>query len=276
MSDDKEINTQNLNKSINDANDSLSEPTKPGFFSFENLRSLGVMILIILAVRWSVASPYHVPTASMEPTIKVGDRLLAFKLAYNLKIPFTDITVLEWSKPERGDIIVFRYPEDPSLDYVKRVVGLPGDKIQLLDDVLYINGEPQNRTDFDHDRSILDDIHDSKISKQLLIETLIDQPHWVMQEKSIYNRISGRTWPRTGVPYEVPQTGYFVMGDNRDNSSDSRVWKHVPEEYIRGKATFVIWSNPNPPESWVPAFRVDRFGHWLDSEVESLFSNKSN
>ena len=225
------------------------------------------MILVIFAIRWSVASPYHVPTASMEPTIKVGDRLLAFKLAYNFKIPFTDIVVFEWSKPERGDIIVFRYPEDPSLDYVKRVVGIPGDKIQLIDNILYINGEAQNKVDHDHNRTILDDIHDSKITKKLFIEHLSVTPHWVIQDSAIFTRLSGRSWPPSGIPYEVPDNGYFVMGDNRDNSSDSRVWKHVPESFIRGKATFVIWSWQPTAGSIIPKLRFDRFGHWLDSEV---------
>ena len=101
----------------------------PGFWSPENLRSIAILIFLIFCFRWSVASPYHVPTASMEPTIKVGDRLLALKLSYDLKIPFTDYSVLEWAKPERGDIIVFRYPRDPDIDYVKRVVGIPGDRI---------------------------------------------------------------------------------------------------------------------------------------------------
>src|SRR5476649_2635064 len=105
-----------------DMNEKGQTKEEPGFFSYENLRSLFVLVLIILAIRWSVASPYNVPTPSMEPTIKVGDRLLAFKLAYNLKIPFTDYVVAEWGKPKRGDIIVFRYPNDPDIDYVKRVV----------------------------------------------------------------------------------------------------------------------------------------------------------
>ena len=130
------------------------------FWSPENLRSILVLIVLIFCFRWSVASPYHVPTASMEPTIKVGDRLLAFKLSYNLKVPFTDVVVWEWGKPERGDIIVFRYPKDPDIDYVKRVVGVAGDEISMVDDILHINGEPQARVDHNFDRDILTDIED--------------------------------------------------------------------------------------------------------------------
>src|SRR6478736_5318169 len=94
-----------LKRIMSDAN-----KQKPGFWSPENLRQLAVFLVIILAFRWSIAAPYHVPTASMEPTIKVGDRLLAFKLAYDLKVPFTDISLITWGTPKRGDIIVFKYP----------------------------------------------------------------------------------------------------------------------------------------------------------------------
>jgi signal peptidase I len=260
---------------MNQGNQTTSnQEEKPGFFSFSNLKSLAILITVIFAIRWSIASPYHVPTASMEPTIKVGDRLMAFKLAYNLKLPFTDIVLLEWSKPSRGDIIVFRFPENPSLDYVKRVIGVPGDRIQLIDDELYVNGERQPRTSHDHDRAILEDIHDPKATKKLFIEHLNDRPHWVMQDiPSIFRRMAGRNWPPSGDAHVVPEASYFVMGDNRDNSSDSRVWKHVPESFIRGKALFVLISLQPIENSWIPAIRFARFGHWLDGELADAQGN---
>jgi signal peptidase I len=237
---------------------------KPGFFSFDNLRSLAVLIVIIFALRWSVASPYHVPTASMEPTIKVGDRLLAFKLAYNLKVPFTDIVVAEWGKPKRGDIIVFRYPEDPDIDYVKRVVAIGGDRIEIKDDILHINGEPQAIIDHNFDRSVLSDIDDNKEIKLLYQETLSGVKHWVMQNIPSARRFTSSRWPPDGSdPYIVPEEGVFVVGDNRDNSTDSRRWNHVPLNYIRGKALFVIWSVYTPRASSFPDFRFGRFGEWL-------------
>src|SRR3954465_15422926 len=118
--------------------ENVKPQTKPGFWSPENFRQLGILVLAIFAFRWSIASPYHVPTASMEPTIKVGDRLLAFKLAYNFKLPFTDFKVAEWGTPKRGDIIVFRYPRDPEIDYVKRVVAIAGDEVETKEDILYV------------------------------------------------------------------------------------------------------------------------------------------
>jgi len=249
----------------------IDKPTEkkeePGFFSFENLRSLAVLVVIVFAIRWSVASPYYVPTASMEPTIKVGDRLLAFKLAYNLKIPFTDIVVAEWSSVERGDIIVFRYPKDPSLDYVKRVVGVAGDKIRLIGDVLFVNGKAQTRVNFDHQREILEDIEDHKELKVLYKETLGEKIHWTMNLRPGVRHFSNSNWPDDGQYFTVPEGSVYVFGDNRDNSADSRVWGKVPLSYIHGKAMFVLWSMWQPNDgSWF-SIRFDRFGHWLDGDL---------
>jgi signal peptidase I len=249
------------------ANDALGGgDAKPGFFSLENLRSLFILVVAVFALRWSVASPYHVPTSSMEPTIKVGDRLLAFKLAYNLKIPFTDQVVAEWGRPKRGDIIVFRYPKDPDIDYVKRVVGVAGDEIEVKDDILYINGtaQPRVETNTDADRTLLDDIEDKKEVKILYKETLDGLTHWVMQNTAPERHFGGSNWPPADMrPYHVPENAVFCMGDNRDNSTDSRVWNHVPLDYIHGKALFVIWSLHSARESSIPSFRFDRFGAWL-------------
>jgi signal peptidase I len=237
---------------------------KPGFFSFDNLKSLAILIIAIFALRHSVASPYHVPTASMEPTIKVGDRLLAFKLAYNFKLPFTDIKIAEWGTPQRGDIIVFRYPRDPDIDYVKRVVAVAGDTVEIKDDILYINGEPQPRGEEEKDRTILDDIEDQKDIKLLYREKLNGLEHYVMQNVPNARRFTRTSWPAEGSgPYKVPEDAVFCIGDNRDNSTDSRVWGHVPLDYVRGKALFVIWSVYTPRDTNWPAFRFNRFGKWL-------------
>jgi len=250
--------SQGLDKS------SQVKDAKPGFFSFDNLKSLGILILAIFALRWSVASPYHVPTASMEPTIKVGDRLLAFKLAYNLKVPFTDITITDWGTPKRGDIIVFKYPRDPDIDYVKRVVAVAGDEVKIVDDILYVNDQPQPRVDANSERAFLDDIEDQKEIKLLFKETLFGLDHWVMQNIPSARRFTRSSWPPPGsAPYKVPENSVFCVGDNRDNSTDSRVWGQVPLEYVRGKALFVIWSVYTPRDANWPAFRFDRFGKWL-------------
>jgi signal peptidase I len=243
-----------------------TEREEPGAFSFENLRSLGLLIILVFAIRWSVASPYYVPTSSMEPTIKVGDRLLAWKLAYGFKIPFTDIALLNWGSPKRGDIIVFKYPSDPEIDYVKRVVAIAGDQIQLMDDTLYINGKPQPRTDHNFDRSVIDDIVDEKDYKLLFREDLEGLEHWVLQNKPEYRKTRGAWWPDVdGKPHVVPEGSVFCIGDNRDNSSDSRMWGEVPLSYVRGRALFVVWSIWTPKGDFFPALRFDRFGKWLDT-----------
>ena len=238
--------------------------TPPPFFSYENLSSLSILAIIIFAFRWSIVSPYHVPTPSMEPTIKVGDRLFAYKMAYDLKIPFTDINIFSTGEVARGDIIIFRYPKDTSIDYVKRVVGLPGDRIKLLDDVLYINGEPQEIRDHNHDRKILEDITDNPQFKYLQREKFADKEHWVITNVEHFRPLGKGTWPSEDTYYTVPQDSVFVIGDNRDNSADGRKWGSVPRGFIRGKALFVMWSMYTKENSWQPIFRFSRFGTWLN------------
>ncbi len=246
----------------------MEENTKlpKGFFSFENIRSLGLLILFILAFRWSVMSPYVVPTASMESTIKVGDRLLANKLAYELRIPFTNVALLRWADVQRGDIIVFSYPNDPAIDFVKRVVGVAGDRIQIKNDILILNSVPQVQDDFNADRSSLDDIFEDKDKKMLFREMLDGHYHWILQQKSAASGLGD--WPHDGREYVVPENSVFVVGDNRRNSSDSRSWGEVPLSYVQGKAVLVLWSAYKKPElsSWY-RFRWSRMGHFLDSDV---------
>ncbi|MDE3270046.1 MAG: signal peptidase I [Pseudomonadota bacterium] len=236
--------------------------SKPAFFSIENLRSLAIWIVIIFAIRWSVASPYHVPTPSMEPTIKVGDRLLAYKLSYEFKLPFTDIALFGWDKPTHGDIIVFRYPNDPNIDYVKRVVAIGGDDVELRNGYLYINANKRELHDHNFDRSILADIYDNKDDKLLYREGSEQAGYWVMYNKT--TQFATRNWPWRGT-FKVPQDSVVVIGDNRDNSSDSREWREVPLSYVRGKALFVLWSMFTPQgDPWYRMqFRLNRFGYTL-------------
>lgn len=273
----KENQTKDQNQNQNSNQDlktkqSLSQPQQDpqkdsfwnSFFSFENIKSLAILILIVFAIRWSIISPYKVPTSSMEPTIKVGDRLMANKLAFKFTFPFTRWVLAQWSSPKRGDVIVFRFPKDPSLDFVKRVVGVAGDEILIKDSILYINGTPQEKvlTNSDEDRKILEDILDNKDSKILYKEKIGDKNPWIIQNSSLNQREDQINWPVNGLPYKVEENSVFVMGDNRDNSSDSRSWGEVPMSYVVGKAMFVIFSKYKPEgASYEWTFRWNRIGH---------------
>jgi signal peptidase I len=235
------------------------------FFGFDNLSSVALLIAVIFMFRELVVSPYHVPTASMEPTIKVGDRLLASKLSYGMKIPFVGTTIFEWARPKRGDIIVFKYPENPSIDYVKRVIAVAGEKVQLIDDIIHVDGVPQERRSVESDRAILDDIKDDGDNKDLFKEKLGNEEHWVIQIKSPLRHFARPNWPLNSDAYVVPADSVFVMGDNRDNSTDSRAWGEVPISYVRGQALLVLWSAYQPDEQiWYDyRIRFSRFGHLL-------------
>ena len=166
------------------------------------IKGLGGWVLTILAamtLRWGVAEAYVIPSESMEPTLQVSDRIFVNKLAYGVRLPFSKYWLSKFQEPKRGDVIVFRYPLDESVFYVKRVIGLPGDKIEYTEKgELFVN------------------------------DVLWDESHYETKLSSSIHRSFG--------PAIVPEHQLFVMGDNRDNSSDSRVWGFLPEDNILGKA----------------------------------------
>ena len=242
---------------------SQSKP-KVKFLSIENFKQILFMLCLIGLFRVSVASLYQVPTASMEPTIKVGDRLLAFKLAYNLQLPFIGHPIITWGDPKRGDIVVFRYPVDTDIDFVKRIVGLPGDHLRVENRILFVNDVAQPRTIEGITRDILSDTIDHPEQKDVSMEKLGDLDHWVIQNKSPEDTPpQSIKFPPDAVDFVVPADTYFMMGDNRDNSADSRYWGTVKREYIQGKAIFVVWSFFKFDDNYIPHFRWDRIGHML-------------
>lgn len=233
-----------------------NEPSKSKF-NLDELRILIYLILLALCIRSSIVAPYEVPTASMEPTIKVGDRIVANKLAYGFRLPFVGFEVLRWSQVKRGDIIIFRFPKKPVVDFVKRVVAVSGDTVQIIDDRLYINDTMVERSMDLEDRSILSDVSDNASVKNLYIETIDEQPFFVTQDTRRLLTVRNRHWPLSGIPYVVPEQSVFVMGDNRDNSSDSRKWQHVPLKNVKGRAEFVVWSSQKSP-GLIPDLRWNR------------------
>jgi signal peptidase I len=212
------------------------------FFLTDTGKQLALAIFIVLLLRSSIIEPYKIPSGSMIPTLFIGDHIFVSKFAYGFKVPFTDylldapIYITKQDLPDRGDIIVFRYPRDESLNFIKRVIGLPGDSISMRDKALYINGKLITREpikDPDLEKGIENDYDRSVMS--LFSEDLIGKKHPVLYDM---NTLLGSDFG----PIEVPPGKIFVMGDNRDRSNDSRAWGFVPMENIRGKA-LVIWLN---------------------------------
>lgn len=173
----------------------------------EYVEALLVALALALVIRAFVVQAFKIPSESMLNTLQVGDHLLASKFAYGVKIPFTDRYIYEGESPQRGDIIIFQYPNDPSVDYIKRVIGVPGDTIEVRDKQLYRNGMPVKEAYIRH-----------------------TDPDGIEPLRDNY------------APVRVPPDKYFVMGDNRDNSLDSRFWGFVDRKAIKAKAWRIYWS----------------------------------
>ena len=182
----------------------------------EYSESIGIAVAIALLLRAFVVEAFQIPSGSMIPTLQVGDHIFVSKFAYGLGIPFTNKKILELSQPKRGDMIVFKYPLDPSTDYIKRVVGLPGDTIEVRQNELFINGKPVPREHLGPYTYNDSAGGEPEAKAELWDETLGQARHQELQEERPYTR----NFP----PFKVPERSVFVMGDNRDNSSDSRVW----------------------------------------------------
>jgi signal peptidase I len=234
----------------------------------ENVTSLGLALLLVFMVRSSIVEAFKIPSGSMIPTLLVGDHIFVNKFAYGFKVPFTEwlasepVYVFRREPPKRGDIVVFKYPKDESLYYIKRVIGTPGDVIELRNKELFVNGKVMPRQPASAERikqveSLLADSSYLRSSISVLQEDLGNaKPTILLDEANFYAS------PNFG-PITVPADKYFVMGDNRDASNDSRYWGYVPMKNIRGRAV-VIWLS-----AWIDwstkdfTFRPTRIGTLL-------------
>ncbi|MEY4756570.1 MAG: signal peptidase [Pseudomonadota bacterium] len=204
------------------------------------------VIITVFLLRSFVVEPFKIPSGSMIPTLLVGDLILVNKFHYGIRLPVLNQKITEGNAPQRGDVMVFRYPPKPSLDYIKRVVGLPGDEVAYLNKRLTINGQAVNTTAipefFDEDAMRYFKQFEEKLAERthrLLIDD--DRPAFVPGVEEFPNRQNCR-YSIEGVVCKVPEGHYFMMGDNRDNSLDSRYWGFVPDKNIVGKA-FFVWMN---------------------------------
>ena len=195
----------------------------------EYARSFFPVFLIVLLLRSFLVEPFRIPSGSMMPTLLIGDFILVNKYEYGIRLPVLNTKLLENERPERGDIIVFRYPEDPSVPFIKRVVGVPGDHIIYRDKTLYINGAPMPQ------QATGTDAHAGSAAGPAVqqIEELGQVRHQILVDPY-------RLGPEADAV--VPEGHYFVLGDNRDNSRDSRYWGFVPDTNLIGRA-FFIWMN---------------------------------
>ena len=214
----------------------------------EYSRSFFPVILIVFLLRSFLVEPFKIPSGSMLPTLFVGDFILVNKFTYGVRLPILNTKVLELGTPERGDVMVFRYPKDESVDYIKRVVGLPGDKVSWINRRLTINDQPITTVSagefVNRERYQVSKQFSEKLNTDphlMLIEE--DAPSILPYVEQFPNRENCH-YTQEGVTCTVPQGHYFMMGDNRDNSQDSRVWGFVPDRNIVGKA-FLIWFNFN-------------------------------
>jgi len=218
------------------------------------------VIALVFVLRSFVAEPFRIPSGSMIPTLVIGDLILVNKFTYGIRLPVIHSKVVELGDPQRGDVVVFRFPHNPRQDYIKRVVGLPGDQVGYLNRQLVLNGSPVTT------RPLEQIVDPDRMQRYLQFsETLDARAHRIILRESqgvpvmpgfVHTHPLACRYGAEGVVCTVPPGHYFVMGDNRDNSEDSRYWGFVPDENLVGRA-FFVWLTL---DGWIPSFaRVGRF-----------------
>lgn len=220
----------------------------------ESLESIGMAVLVALLLRSFVVEAFKIPSGSMIPTLAIGDQIFVNKYVYGVRVPFTAIRLVDFALPERGDVVVFICPLPPNDDYIKRVIGLPGDEIMVRGGVVHVNGEPASRRSLGSgiftDRDGGD--HWTHFEAEAFEETLGNHTYMVLQDTNQLQTAQDHG------PVTVPEGHLFMMGDNRDHSYDSRSWGFVPARNVLGRSLFVWWS-------WgKEGLDSDRLGTWIE------------
>ena len=258
MSNHKENLGQNTQNSV-----SVTEQPKWKYYASQ-VGQLVVALLVVFAIRSSIVEPFKIPSGSMIPTLHVGDFIFVNKFAYGFRLPFSDyfgsqIQLIKRDPPKRGDIIVFLFPKDESIHYIKRVVGVPGDTVEIRNKVIYINGAKVESSEVapDYKTATLKNVGDNRYGDdhiKMYKEKFGEKEHEMMIDtQNEYTSDFG--------PITIPEERLFVMGDNRDFSNDSRFWGYVPFENVSGRAELIwlsLWINFSDPSK--SSFKPSRIG----------------
>ncbi|MFP3019538.1 MAG: signal peptidase I [Arsenophonus sp.] len=286
----KNLAQQKVNERVVKQTNLIETIYKPSWI--DTFSSMFPILLIILVIRSFVYEPFQIPSGSMMPTLLVGDFILVEKFSYGLKDPVTQTTLLKTGKPKRGDIVVFKYPKDPSIDFVKRVIGLPGDKIiydpeqkklriypncsisnciRMLEIIypslkmskwaLFFNIDSMVKTQKGSYTIPLDKpVPNNALRQAERIEKLDDIFHEILVIPQIYTKSYYQQPGLEENEWIVPPKHYFMMGDNRDNSADSRMWGFVPEKNLVGRAVIIWFSLDKHEGEWPTGVRLNRIG----------------
>lgn len=227
-------------------------PEAPGPWWVEYPKSFFPVILVVFCLRSFLVEPFKIPSGSMIPTLLVGDFILVNKYTYGIRLPVANVKVLDINEPQRGEVMVFRYPVNPSMDYIKRIIGVPGDTVTYRDKRLTVNNTPvpmEPKGEYTYVELGLNYIYTRRFTESLnghKYDILInpDVPDIQLAGVHPFPHHQNCSYDDRGFTCKVPEGNYFTMGDNRDSSSDSRYWGFVPERNIVGKA-FMIWWNFN-------------------------------
>ncbi|MCG8049473.1 MAG: signal peptidase I [Candidatus Thiodiazotropha endolucinida] len=226
----------------------------------EYSRSFFPVIFAVLILRSFLVEPFRIPSGSMMPTLLVGDFILVNKFSYGIRLPVLNKKIVELGDPERGDPVVFRYPKQPWVDYIKRVIAVPGDTVYYRNKTLYVNGEAMPQTPVGRYTGIGSGVR--MTGAIMAMEDLDGTEHSLLINPLAPDLPTGCRVLSQG-PITIPQGQYFVMGDNRDNSNDSRCWGLVPDENLVGKA-FGIWMNWDSEIDSFPPIAWERIGKGIE------------